>query len=145
MGALRKNFSGLRDPLFLGCCALYAVNGLLIKPHLAGGFFHNWFNDLLLIPCALPILLAVHRALGLRDYDGPPTAAEVFVHLAGWTVLCEVIGSRWLHRGTADLLDVLAYAIGALVATLWWRRENRVRRDSISRKPSQHFGVKRGI
>jgi hypothetical protein len=124
VGALRKNFSGLHDPLFLGCCALYAINRFLIKPHLTGGFFHNWFNDLLLIPCALPILLAVHRALGLREHDGPPTTAEVFFHLAGWAILVEVIGSRLLHRGTGDPLDVIAYATGALVAMLWWHREN---------------------
>lgn len=124
MDALTKNFSGLRDPFFVGCCALYAMNRFLIKPHVAGGFFHNWFNDLLLIPCALPILLAAHRTLGLREHDGPPTAVEVFSHLAGWAILVEVIGSRLLHRGTADPLDVLAYAIGALAATLWWRRES---------------------
>lgn len=124
MDALTKKFSGLRDPFFLGCCALYAMNRFLIKPQVAGGFFHNWFNDLLFIPCALPILLAVHRALGLRKHDGPPTAVEVFSHLAGWAVLVEVIGSRLLHRGTTDPLDVLAYALGALAAMLWWRREN---------------------
>jgi hypothetical protein len=123
VGTLTKNFAGLRDPLFLGCWALYVMNRFLIKPHVSGGFFHNWFNDLLLIPCALPILLAVHRALGLRKHDGPPTRVEVFSHLAGWAVLCEVIGSRLLHRGTGDPLDVLAYAIGALAATLWWHRE----------------------
>jgi hypothetical protein len=121
--ALTKNFSGLRDPLFLGCCALYAMNRFLIKPHLAGGFFHYWFNDLLLIPCALPILLAVHRALGLREHDGPPTAAEIFSHLAGWAILVEVIGNRLLHRGTGDPLDVLAYVVGAFGATFWWHRE----------------------
>jgi len=119
-----KNFSGLRDPLFLSCCALYALNRFLIKPLVADGLFHNWFNDLLLIPCALPILLAVHRALGLRRHDGPPTAVEVLSHLVGWAVLVEVIGSGLLHRGTGDPLDVLAYATGALVATLWWRCGN---------------------
>lgn len=124
MGALTKNFSGLRDPLFLGCCALYAMNRFLIKPQVAGGFFHNWFSDLLLIPCVLPILLALHRALGLRKHNGPPTTVEVFSHLAGWAVLVEVIGSHLLHRGTGDPLDVIAYAIGALGATLWWRRKN---------------------
>jgi hypothetical protein len=124
VGALTKNLSGLRDPLFLGCCALYVMNRFVIKPHVAGGFVHNWFNDLLLIPCALPILLAVHRALGLREHDGPPTTIEVATHLAGWAFLCEVLGSRLLHRGTGDPFDVLAYAIGALLAMFWWQREN---------------------
>jgi len=62
-----KPFRYWRDPLFLGCCALYAVNRWVVKPHFQGAFFHSWLNDALLIPCALPLLLWVHARLGWRN------------------------------------------------------------------------------
>src|SRR5580658_4433734 len=61
-----KRFGYVFDPFFLACCALYAVNRWLIKPHTHIAFFHNWFNDALLIPCALPPLLLAHDLLRLR-------------------------------------------------------------------------------
>ncbi|HTA30608.1 MAG TPA: hypothetical protein VK731_08975, partial [Candidatus Cybelea sp.] len=61
-----RRFGYVFDLLFLVCCALYASNRWLIKPHCHLAFFHNWFNDVLLIPCALPPLLLAHRWLRLR-------------------------------------------------------------------------------
>ena len=60
--------------------------------------------------------------LGLRKHDGRPSAGEVISHLVGWVLICELIGPYFLHHGTGDQIDVLAYAIGALGATFWWRR-----------------------
>ena len=74
MGAVRKRYCGVPDPLFLGCCALYVANRWLVKPHFPSAVFHDWCNDLLLIPCALPPLLLVHCWLGLRRRWPPPCA-----------------------------------------------------------------------
>ncbi|MDB6065068.1 MAG: Methyltransferase type 12 [Pedosphaera sp.] len=115
-----KRFGYLRDPLFLLCCCCYALNRWWIKPHFHSAFFHNWFNDLLLIPCALPPLLLVHDRLGLRARNTPPSALEIAGHLIGWSVLFEVIGPH-IMRTTGDPWDVVAYATGALPAWLWWR------------------------
>ncbi len=117
-----KCFRYLRDPLFLGCCALYATNRWLIKPHVHVMFFRCWFNDTLLIPCALPPVLMVHRWFGLRAHDAMPTTLEIFAHLTGWAVLFEVIGPWLVPHTTADPWDVVAYAAGAVVALLWWHR-----------------------
>jgi ubiquinone/menaquinone biosynthesis C-methylase UbiE len=116
-----KRFGYVFDPLFLLCCGLYALNRWLIKPHCEIAFFHNWFNDVLLIPCALPPVLLTHRWLGLRRHDRPPTFGEVAAHWAGWSVLFEVIGPRIMPT-TGDPWDVVAYGGGALMAVACWRR-----------------------
>ena len=100
---------------------MYALNRWLLKPHLAVPFLRGQFNDLLLIACALPPMLLLHRKMGLRGHDRMPTLSEVGLHTAVWIVVCEVIGPRF-WRGTGDYLDVLAYLAGALLATLCWHR-----------------------
>src|ERR1043166_7211597 len=76
-GLALKTFGYLRDRLFLIGCILYAVNRWIIKPHLHVAFFQNWFNDSLLIPCALPPLLLAHRWLGLRNHHAPPSGLKI--------------------------------------------------------------------
>lgn len=118
-----RPFRYWRDPLFLVCCALYALNRWFLKPHWHVLFFQCWFNDVLLIPCALPPLLMVHRWLRLRNHDRPPTIPEIAAHLAFWSVLFEAVGPHLIRHAVGDWLDVLAYAVGATVAGLWWHRE----------------------
>jgi len=115
-----KRFGYVFDPLFLLCCALYAANRWLIKPHCHIAFFQNWFNDVLLIPCALPPLLLAHRWLRLRPHDRPPSAGEVTAHVIGWSILFEVIGPRIMPT-TGDPWDAVAYACGGAVAYFCWR------------------------
>lgn len=119
-----KRFAYLWDPLFLVGCALYAANRWLIKPHVHSGFFHNWFADCLLIPCALPVMLLIHRRLGLRAHDRPPTAAEIAGHFIGWSVLFEIIGPHIMHT-TGDPWDAVAYAAGGVLAYCWWHHPAR--------------------
>jgi hypothetical protein len=121
------------DPLFLTCVALYAINRWLAKPFTDIPFFHGYFNDLLLIPCALPPLLWLHRALGLRNHDAPPTLLEIAAHWFVWSIVCEWIGPAFLPR-TADAWDVFAYAAGAITAALWWQRPPQSSSSSPSRK-----------
>jgi ubiquinone/menaquinone biosynthesis C-methylase UbiE len=115
-----KRFGFVFDPLFLLCCALYAANRWWIKPHCHIAFFHNWFNDLLLIPCALPPVLLIQYWLGLRPHDSAPTFGEVAAHVVGWSVLFEVIGPHILPT-TGDPWDAVAYACGGAAAWGWWR------------------------
>ena len=117
----RDGFRYCRDPLFLGACGLYALNRFLLKPALALPFLRGQFNDLLLIPCALPPLLLLHRKLGLRSSDVMPRIGEIALHTIVWIVVCELIGPS-LWRGTADWLDVAAYITGATVAGWLWTR-----------------------
>jgi ubiquinone/menaquinone biosynthesis C-methylase UbiE len=119
-----KRFAYVFDPLFLACCALYAANRWLIKPHTHIAFFHNWFNDTLLIPCALPPLLFVHDLFRLRPRNNWPTGPEIAAHVIGWSILFEGIGPH-IMRTTGDPLDVVAYAVGGLFAYAWWHFAQR--------------------
>lgn len=117
-----NRFGYLRDPLFLLGSTLYALNRLVLKPHFHQVFLHSWFNDTLLIPCALPPLLLLHRWLKLRKHDAPPTLGEITLHLVFWSMLFEWWGPHLLKHVTGDWGDVLAYFVGGLLACVWWNR-----------------------
>lgn len=121
-GTAVKPFRFHRDPLFLSGCAAYAVNRLCLKPHLANPFLHSYFNDFWLIPCALPLLLQLHRWLGWRD-DRSPTFIEVTSHLLLWSVLFEALGPRLMPHATGDVRDIAWYWLGGLLAWAWWNRD----------------------
>lgn len=114
-------FRYARDPLCVGACLLYALNRWLVLPRIASPFLHGQFADLLLIPAALPVVLWLQRRLGLRPHDHPPLWREITSHFLVWSVLFEAVGPHILPA-TADLLDVAAYAAGALASGFWWNR-----------------------
>ena len=111
------------DPLFLTGCAAYALNRWLVKRYVHRGFFHDHFNDCWLIPCALPLVLWLHRRLGLRRHDDPPRFSEIVPHLIFWSLLFEWIGPQFVPHATADPWDVVSYWAGGLLAWRWWHRE----------------------
>lgn len=108
-------------------CFLYALNRWALKPHLHSPFLRGHFNDLLLIPCALPPFLLLQRWLGLRRHDESPAGREVLFCLCIWVVLFEWIGPHFIRGTTADPIDALAYALGAIIAFSWWHRHSDAR------------------
>jgi len=104
----------------------------VVLPHLAGflhshlhwawPFLHSHFDDLLLMPAALPVVLWIQRLTGLRKHDLPPTWSELFLHLTIWSVMCKIVGPFYCHIGVADPWDVLFFAAGGIAACLWWNR-----------------------
>lgn len=127
-----KRFGYLRDRLFLLSTFLYALNRWLIKPHVHSPFLRFHFNDLLLIPCALPPMLLIQHWLRLRRHDEPPLAREIIFHLVVWSILFEVIGPHFVRRATGDAWDVVSYFCGAIIAWAWWHRQELVRRLSVN-------------
>jgi len=127
-----NRFGFLHDRLFGFSLAAYAVNRLVVLPHLAGflhshlhwawPFLHSHFDDLLLMPAALPVVLWIQRLLGLRKDDRPPSWPEMFFHLFVWSVMCKIIGPFYFHIGVADPWDILFFAAGGSAACLWWNR-----------------------
>ncbi len=118
---LAVRFRYLRDPLFLLCTAAYVLNTFLLRSRLDSHFLKAHFNDLLLIPCALPPILAIQRVARLRAHDLPPTYRENVFHLVVWALMAEVLGPM-LNLNVADPVDLMCYALGALGAQVWWNR-----------------------
>ena len=123
-----KSFRYERDPLFLLCCSLYALNRWGLKPRVHSAFLHDHFNDLLLMPCALPLLLRMYRWLGLRQHDRPPEPGEIALYCCVWSILFEVIGPRLVSFSVGDPWDAAAYASGGVLAGCWWHRHSLVMR-----------------
>lgn len=129
-GPALNSFGYLRDRLFQVCCFLYALNRWGLKPRVHNYFLQRYFNDVLLIPCALPVLLFLERQLHLRDHDSPPTAGEIAGNVILWFVLFEVLGPYINPLRTGDPLKLGIYAAGGTLAWLWWHRERLFRRTA---------------
>lgn len=117
-----RRFGYARDRTCWIACALYATNRWAVPAALKNGFLRGHFNDCLLIPAALPLMLLLERWLGLRRDDAAPRWTEVLFHLVIWSVAAEVVGPRLFAHAQGDGVDVVAYAAGAAVAMLAWRR-----------------------
>jgi hypothetical protein len=117
-------FLYLRDPLFLFCVVLYAVNRLVLKNIWQTGFHHEHLNDLICIPFWVPIMLFAQQRLGVRGGDYSPRQGEIVIPLILWSWLFEIAIPKTTWLGdlcVADHLDVLYYAFGALIAALFWK------------------------
>ena len=115
----------LRDPLFLFCLVLYFTNRWALKPLLPNAFSQDYLNDLICIPFWVPIMVFIMRKLGLRKDDVPPRGDEILIPLILWSVIFEL----WLptvgpfrELAFSDHVDILFYAIGGLLASLFWKR-----------------------
>jgi hypothetical protein len=117
---VQKDYSYLKDRVFQASTLLYGVNRWLIKPHTHQWFFNGYFNDLLLIPCALPCILWLHRQMNIRSHDRPPKWREILFHLTVWSILFEIVGPQIMRHTTGDPLDIAAYVAGGLCAGLIW-------------------------
>ena len=95
---------------------LYACNRWWWKPQLGLPFLRDHFNDVLLVPCALPVALGVEGLIGTRGRGRPPTSGETAAYALGWSVVCEVVGPALFPWSTPDPWDVVAYMAGALLA-----------------------------
>jgi hypothetical protein len=116
-----KRFGYWRDPLCLLACGLYVLNRVWLRSHVGGEFLTGYFNDLLLIPAALPLLLWLQRKLGVRADDQRPRWSEITLHLAVWALVAEAIMPRLATHATGDWRDLVAYAVGAALSGAWWQ------------------------
>lgn len=84
-------------------------------------FLQGYLADLLMIPAALPPVLWVQRRLSLRTHDEYPGQGEVWLHVAVWALAAEGVAPHLFHQATGDGWDVVAYALGAGVALVFWK------------------------
>ena len=90
----------------------------------AHAFWHGHAVDLLCLPVCVPWSLWLQQRCFGRSPGEPPTVREIVVHWLWLSLWFEGIGPLWpaLAPGAvADLRDVLAYAIGGVVAAVVWR------------------------
>lgn len=120
---MRTGFRYGFDPLCLVACLLYLANSVWLAGGGGGHIARAYFNDFLMIPCALPLVLWVHAILGWREKSAYPNLWEILGHVLVWSVVAEAIGPRLVSGTVADFRDVLAYAGGAFVAGLWWQTD----------------------
>lgn len=116
-------FLFLRDPLFLLCLATYFVNRFVLKKIWNAGFVHEHLNDLICIPFWVPIMLYMQHRLRLRD-NGSPRTAELIIPLILWSWVFEIVLPQTSLLGehcVADHLDIIYYALGTLLAALFWK------------------------
>lgn len=99
---------------------MYGLNRWALKPLIPIAFFHNWFSDLLLIPCALPPLLWLQKQLRLRPVNDTPAWREIGFHLLVWSFLFEFAGPHIFHHAVGDWRDIIAYVGGGVLAGCWW-------------------------
>ncbi len=112
-----KRFRYALDPLCLTALTLYALQRWAFD----FPWLHGWFTDFLLIPAAAPLFLWVERRLGLRRHDENPTLRELIFLFVLWSVAAEILAPILFPQCTGDPLDIVAYAAGAIVSTVWWR------------------------
>lgn len=127
MNADDRHFGYWRDPVFLIAGAAYAMNRWLAPVVLQAPLWHGHFADVLLIPAGLPLWLWMERRIGWRRDDRMPRWREIGFVLVTWTVAAELIAPRIFPQATGDGWDAVAYAGGAVVAGLLWRRTARCR------------------
>ena len=112
------------DPIALCAMGIYLFNRFVIRSSNWGDipFVREHLNDLLCLPIFLPAVLLVHRGMGLRRHDGPPSRFEILYHLVIWSIIFEGIAPSMtnVYQTTADPLDVVAYVAGALAAGMMW-------------------------
>jgi len=120
-GVAVKRFRYWSDPLCLAACGLYALNRWWLRAYLGGTFLRGHFNDLLLIPAALPLMLWAQRRLGVRHHDDRPRWSEIALHLFVWSAAAEWIMPHVTAHATGDWRDLVAYAAGAIAAGCWWQ------------------------
>ncbi len=116
-------FAYLKDPLFLFCLTTYFVNRFVMKPYFPNRFSSDYLNDLICLPFWIPIMLWFARRIGLRRTDEPPRRHELLIPLVLWSWVFEVYLPKtktFEHLATADYLDIFCYALGGLIATVFW-------------------------
>ena len=116
-------FAYLRDPLFLVCLSVYAVNRVLEDFNLSCTFARSYLNDIVCIPVLVPVMIWMTRKLRLRFHDAPPQVYEILIPVLLWSFTFEVLlpSMPMFHgKAFADVNDIMCYVAGAYASMLIW-------------------------
>ena len=109
----------LKNKLFLIFTFLFLVNYLLEKGFgIFIPFIHAYLDDLLCMPVVLKITLALpHRLINTKPYR--LSGKQIIFAVAYFSIVFEVVLPKLNEKHTADVLDVFAYALGAILFYLY--------------------------
>jgi hypothetical protein len=117
----------VKEPVFVVSALAYWSNFILLRYFsVHNHFLKFYFDDVLLVPCALPVILFFVAAFGFRDLRRPPTLSEIITCLIIWSIAFEIVGPAIMAKGTADILDIVAYWFGAGVSWILWNYRNSI-------------------
>ncbi|WP_299706216.1 magnesium citrate secondary transporter [uncultured Pontibacter sp.] len=104
----------LRHPVFLVSVVLFLVNQALEQTGVFFPLLFSYLDDLLAMPIVLTIILAAERIYFRKD-DFVLPLAWISGAVAAFSVFFELILPPFSQKHTADWLDVVAYAVGAVL------------------------------
>jgi len=114
----------LKDRIFIGSLLLYLMNRLLTYVFgFSNTLLSSYFNDFLLVPCCVPLLLFLIERCGFRKVYVPPRLIEVVIPLVIWSIAFEIVGPLYFKKGVSDFFDILAYWIGGALSWYLWNRK----------------------
>ncbi len=109
-----------RDPMWMVAMACYASHRCWQWYFPGAGWMDSYWNDFLMLPCALPLILWLYGLLGLRDDSIKPLGIEILGHGILWGLMAEMVGPLVFDHSVGDPWDLVAYAAGGLVLYLRW-------------------------
>jgi hypothetical protein len=107
--------SVIKNPYFILSCLIFWMNQFFEK--YLGLFIpwvHEYLDDLLAMPVVLGIALQVFRWIHPQKENFRFSKTQVAVGCLYFSFLFEFLLPKWSKIYTADIWDVLAYAIGAV-------------------------------
>ncbi len=108
------------EPFWIFSLACYAVHRWWQWASPSPGWMSNHWNDIWMLPCAVPLVTRMYAALNLRASTAPPSLSEIVWLGLLWSVMAECLAPLWFTRSTGDPLDVLAYGLGGFMLWLRW-------------------------
>lgn len=108
----------LLNPLFLVCVAVAGINQLLERNGIFIPIVHSYLDDVLCFPIVLTASLAAYRMLH-QNPNYLLTHWQVWPVVGLYAVVFEGVLPSHSKVYTADVMDVVAYVLGAMVFMKW--------------------------
>ncbi|MEZ4886113.1 MAG: hypothetical protein R3E32_15365 [Chitinophagales bacterium] len=111
----------LRCPLFILACFLFIFNQFLESQQIFLPYIHAYLDDLLCFPIVLTIILFLLREI----YQNPNyrfTPLQIVFALAYFSLAFEVVLPYFSANYRGDILDVVAYVVGAVIFWKWMQK-----------------------
>ncbi|MBA3899460.1 MAG: magnesium citrate secondary transporter [Bacteroidetes bacterium] len=130
----------LKNKIFLLSSLLFTINQILEKGFgIFIPFIHAYLDDLLCMPVVLTLTLFILRWI-IKSPDYTFSKKQVIFALLYFSFAFEVLLPLYSEKYTADVFDVLAYGIGAVIFYKYINKEQSVlNRSFTQRKSTNHL------